>query len=150
MSIIQRRANGFQRDIRNTPVAKATYKEVHSDDITELSFHATQPALLLSGSTDGLVNVYDTRITDEDEVVVQTFNHNSSVHHAAFLAPSSEILAISHDEKFALYDVGEDRVDGNATQDFGDLREVLGCQYIANITPKMDGAGAIIGSGSTE
>lgn len=123
---------------------------MHSDDVTELAFHATEPALLLSGSTDGLVNVYDTRISDEDEVIVQTFNHNASIHHAAFLAPSSEILAISHDEKFALYDAAEDREGGDAIQDFGDLRQVLGCQYIANVTPKMDGAGAIIGAGAQE
>lgn len=118
--------------------------------MTELAFHATQPALLLSGSTDGLVNVYDTRIADEDEVTVQTFNHGASVHHAAFLAPSSEVLAVSHDERFALYDVAEEALGGDATQDFGDLRTVLGCQYVANVTPKMDGVGAVMGAGSQE
>lgn len=138
------------RDVSGKPAQKAHYQEVHSDDVTDLAFHASQPFLLLSGSTDGLVNVYDTRITDEDEVTIQTLNHNASVHHAAFLAPGSEVLAISHDEKFALYDFGEERTDGNATHDFGDLREALGCQYVANVTPKVDGAGAIIGCGAHE
>lgn len=143
-------ASIFLWDVRANPTPKAHYQEVHSDDVTELGFHATQPALLLSGSTDGLVNVYDTRIEDEDEVTIQTFNHGSSIHHASFLAPGSEVLALSHDEQFALYDVSEDKTDGGATQDFGDLRKMMGCQYVANVVPKMDGVGAVMGVGSQE
>lgn len=105
--------------------------------------------MLLSGSTDGLVNIYDTRIADEDDVTLQTFNHNASIHHAGFLTPT-EVLAISHDERFALYDMAEEIVNGDATQYIGDLREVLGCQYVANITPKLGDSGAIIGAGSQE
>lgn len=138
------------RDVSAAPTAKAHYQDVHSDDVTELAFHSTRPELLLSGSTDGLVSVYDTRIADEDEVTIQTFNHGASVHHAAFLAPSSEVFALSHDERFALYDVAEETVGGDATHDFGDLRSVLGCQYVANVTPKMDGVGAVMGAGSQE
>ncbi|TQV96462.1 WD domain-containing protein [Cordyceps javanica] len=137
-------------DVSGAPTAKAHYQDVHSDDVTELAFHGTQPALLLSGSTDGLVSIYDTRIADEDEVTVQTFNHGASVHHAAFLSPSSEVLAISHDERFALYDAGEETPSGDATHDFGDVRPLLGCQYVANVTPKVDGVGAIMGAGSQD
>ena len=105
--------------------------------------------MLLSGSTDGLVNVYDTRITDEDELTVQTLNPGSSVHHAAFLT-ATEVMTLSHDEQFALYDVSEDKDSGDATHQFGDLRSVLGCQYVANVTPKLDGSGAVIGAGAQE
>ena len=118
--------------------------------MTELNFHSTQPALLLSGSTDGLVSVHDTRIADEDEVTVQTFNHGASIHHAAFLGHRGEVFALSHDERFAFYDAAEETLGGDATQDFGDLREALGCQYVANVTPKTGSAGAVIGAGSQE
>lgn len=93
--------------------------------------------------------MYDTRIADEDEVVVQTFNHNASIHRAAFLG-DAEVLALSHDERFALYDLAEEALNGDAAADFGDLREVLGCQYVADVTPKADGSGAVIGAGSQE
>ncbi|KAK1255174.1 hypothetical protein MKX08_009169 [Trichoderma sp. CBMAI-0020] len=136
-------------DVRSTPTPKATYSEVHSDDITSLSFHPSSPTLLISGSTDGLVSVHDTTIADEDELTVQTFNHNASIHDAAFLTPT-EVFALSHDETFALYDVAEDRTDGSATRDFGDLRRVLGCQYVANVTTKLDGSGAILGAGAQD
>lgn len=141
--------NTTHRDVRSNPSPKAQYDEVHSDDITSLAFHPSSPALVLSGSTDGLVSVHDTRIADEDDLTVQTFNHNASIHDAGFLTPT-EVFALSHDEQFALYDAAEEQTSGDATQDFGDLRKVLGCQYVANVTTKLDGSGAIIGAGSQE
>ncbi|KAG5970618.1 hypothetical protein E4U55_001541 [Claviceps digitariae] len=137
-------------DLRCLPgCPKAHYQDLHSDDITELAFHPSDPAVLLSGSTDGLVNIYDTRVPDEDELTVQTFNHNASIHHAAFLN-STEVLALSHDEQFALYDVAEERQNGDAVQSFGDLRSVLGCQYVAGVTVKADGSGAVVGCGAQD
>ncbi|KAK3945431.1 WD40-repeat-containing domain protein [Diplogelasinospora grovesii] len=136
-------------DLRSAVAPKVQYDEVHSDDVTELVFHPENPALLLSGSTDGLVNICDTRISDEDEVVIQAFNHGS-IHHAGFLN-TTEVYALSHDEKFALYDMAEDQIEkGAATQDFGDARAQLQCQYVANVFPKLNGAGAIIGAGSQD
>ncbi|KAL6813372.1 WD40-repeat-containing domain protein [Trichoderma sp. SZMC 28013] len=136
-------------DVRSNPSPKATYSEVHSDDVTSLAFHPSQPSLLVSGSTDGLVSVHDTAILDEDELTVQTLNHNASIHDAAFLN-ATELFALSHDEAFALYDVADERETGDAAQDFGDLRKVLGCQYVANVTTKVDGSGAILGAGAQD
>ncbi|GJN75956.1 hypothetical protein PLICBS_010067 [Purpureocillium lilacinum] len=142
-------------DVRSTPSPRAHYQEVHSDDVTTLSFHPAQPALLLSGSTDGLVNVYDTRVADEDDLTLQTLNLGASIHHAGFLT-DTEVYALSHDERFALYDVAEHRASGDATQAFGDLRKALAgeddvpVQYVAGVTPKTDGSGAVIGAGSQD
>ncbi|KAI1432166.1 WD40-repeat-containing domain protein [Xylaria sp. CBS 124048] len=134
-------------DARSTSVPKLHYTEVHSDDVTELKFHPSDHNILLSGSTDGLVNICDTRITDEDDVVIQTFNHDSSIHHAAFLN-DTEVYAISHDERLALYNMAEGYKNGAASMDFGDMRAALGCQYIANVFAKANGAGAVIGAGT--
>ncbi|CAK7209936.1 hypothetical protein SEUCBS140593_000652 [Sporothrix eucalyptigena] len=135
-------------DIRAGPTPKVRYNEVHSDDVTELNFHPTNGNILLSGSTDGLVNVCDTRIADEDEVVIQAFNHGSSIHHAGFLN-GTEVYALSHDEKLALYDLAEAREAGSATRDFGDVRPIVNCQYVANMLPKA-GGGAVLGAGSQD
>ncbi|GAB0136859.1 hypothetical protein EsDP_00005147 [Epichloe bromicola] len=138
-------------DVRSapSPSSRAHYQEVHGDDITELAFHPSDPALLLSGSTDGLVNVYDTRVADEDDMTVQTLNHNASIRRAAFLT-GTQVLALSHDERFALWDVAEERENGDALQDFGDLRPLLGCRYVADVMGKTDGSGAIIGAGAQD
>lgn len=114
----------------------------------QLGFHPTDANLLLSGSTDGLVNICDMRLTDEDEVVMQAFNHGS-VHRAGFLS-TTEVFASSHDEKFALYNMADEVEKGSATLDLGDIRESLGCQYLANVFPKLNLAGAVVGVGSQE
>lgn len=136
-------------DIRAGTTPKVRYNDVHSDDVTELNFHPTSSHVLLSGSTDGIVNVCDTRIADEDDVVVQAFNHGASIHHAGFLN-ETEVFALSHDEKLALYDLSEDREAGSATKNFGDVREAVRCQYVANMKPKAGEAGAILGAGSQD
>ncbi|ROT42326.1 WD domain-containing protein [Sodiomyces alkalinus F11] len=134
-------------DVRGSPSQRTRYTEVHSDDVTELRFHPTEaPNILLSGSTDGLVNIYDTRIVDEDDVIIQTLNHGS-VHHAGFLS-ATEVYALSHDEKFAVFNLEETYEKGTPVADFGDVRRELECQYASNVTSKVDGSGAIIGVGS--
>lgn len=133
----------------SSPSSRAHYQEVHGDDITELAFHPSDPAVLLSGSTDGLVNVYDTRVADEDDMTLQTLNHDASIRRAAFLT-GTHVFALSHDERFALYDVAEDRENGDALQAFGDLRPLLACRYVADVMGKTDGSGAIIGAGAQE
>lgn len=79
---------------------------------------------------------------------MQAFNHGS-VHHAGFLN-ATEVYAVSHDEKFALYDVAEAREGGDATWAVGDIRAALGCQYVANVAPKLGDMGAVIGAGTQE
>ncbi|EEY17622.1 WD repeat-containing protein [Verticillium alfalfae VaMs.102] len=119
------------------------------DDVTELCFHpAEAPGVLLSGSTDGVVNVYDTRAADEDDVVVQTLN-TGSVHHAAFMS-ASEVYTLTHDEKLAVFNLDAGYEKGTPVADFGDVRAELACQYVANVTAKVDGSGAIIGVGSQD
>lgn len=77
-----------------------------------------------------------------------TFNHGS-IHVAGFLN-SHEIFAASHDEKFALYDTAEHTDTGAPTLDLGDVREALGCQYLADVVLKGDGNGAVVGVGAQE
>ncbi|KAK4178641.1 WD40-repeat-containing domain protein [Triangularia setosa] len=137
-------------DLRSPSSLKIQYSEIHSDDITELTFHPVSPNLLLSGSTDGLLSISDTLIIDEDELVITTFNHGS-IHHAGFLNQGTEIYAASHDEKFALYDMSDETPEkGSALLDMGDIREVMECQYLANVVPKWGDAGAVVGVGSQD
>ena len=42
-------------DMRQTNRPIIEFNECHSDDITQVVFHPTQPKLLLSGSTDGYI-----------------------------------------------------------------------------------------------
>ena len=50
-------------DIRYLTAPIRHYSESHSDDVTKLVFHPSFPSQLVSGSTDGLINIYDTSKT---------------------------------------------------------------------------------------
>ncbi|KAL8691908.1 MAG: hypothetical protein Q9218_002954 [Villophora microphyllina] len=136
------------RDSRAAAQPLLQYIESHSDDVTDLSFHPSQPSCLLSGSTDGLVNLYDTSIGDEDDALVQVFNHGSSIAHAGFLS-DHETFALSHDEIFSIYDFKNSShdEDGDMTQHFGDLRPQLQCDYVVDlVSSKL--TGPLLGVGS--
>ncbi|KAK4144361.1 WD40-repeat-containing domain protein [Dichotomopilus funicola] len=137
-------------DLRTPSNPRAQYNEGHSDDITTLTYSPTHPSHLLSGSTDGLLNLTDTLVPDEDDAVLATFNHGS-VHRAGFLVGTTEVFAASHDEKFALYDTADETPQrGAATLDLGDMRELLGCRYLADVVAKQGGDGAVVGVGAQD
>ncbi|KAL4806505.1 WD40-repeat-containing domain protein [Aspergillus unguis] len=120
-------------DVRSPNQPRLEYVESHNDDVTELQYHPTRNNILLSGSTDGLVNIYDTTVTDEDEALVQVINHGS-VHHAGFINERT-IYALSHDETFAIHpatDPDDESQEPEPIQ-FGDLRQPLACEYIAQL-----------------
>lgn len=103
----------------------------------------------MSGSTDGLLNLFDTKIQEEEDALYQTVNHGSSIHHAGFLTDVG-IFALSHDEKFSIYEMitsPEENVEEPPPVHFGDLRERLRCEYVANILPRPSGS-AVAGIGS--
>jgi len=55
------------------------YWESHTDDITWLAFHPTKEDILASGSTDGLMNVFDLKQSSEDQALTYSLNTESSV-----------------------------------------------------------------------
>lgn len=140
--------NQLSRDPRATKEPLLEYTESHNDDVTDLSLHPANPSVLLSGSTDGLVNLYDTSFSDGDDALIQVFNHGSSIAHADFLS-DHEVFALSHDEIFSVYETGElDQDEGRqSVQAFGDLRPQLECEYIVDLV-SSEASGPVLGAGS--
>ncbi|KAI4284257.1 MAG: hypothetical protein L6R38_001534 [Xanthoria sp. 2 TBL-2021] len=135
-------------DARASKRSLLQYVESHSDDVTDLCFHASHPSILLSGSTDGLVNLYDTTVTDEDDALTQVFNHGSSIAHTGFLS-DHEVFALSHDEIFSIYDTNRsDHVEApTPTYALGDLRPQLQCEYVVDLV-SSGSTGPVLGAGS--
>ncbi|KAL8744969.1 MAG: hypothetical protein Q9190_002857 [Brigantiaea leucoxantha] len=97
---------------------------------------------------DGLVNIYDTSLADEDDALIHVFNHGSSVSHAGYLA-NDQIYALSHDEIFSMYTIGDaDSSDSQERQDFGDLRPRLDCEYVVDMMHSSSPLEALTGAGS--
>src|SRR5699024_11116465 len=86
-------------------------------------------------STDGLVNIYDTTIADEDDALLQVIKH-SSIHHAGFLSEDT-VYALSHDELFSVHPLTNPDDEGSnasaAPVHFGDIRPALDCEYVAQV-----------------
>ncbi|KAJ9204550.1 hypothetical protein DTO027B5_4947 [Paecilomyces variotii] len=126
-------------DIRSPNQPRLQYIESHNDDVTELQFHPLHNNVVLSGSTDGLVNIYDTNITDEEDALIQVINHGS-IHHAGYLSEHA-VYALSHDETFSIHPTTnpDDPTQEPSPIQFGDVRQSLGCEYVVQIIGSSQG-----------
>ncbi|XP_068607801.1 WD repeat-containing protein 89 [Brachionichthys hirsutus] len=82
------------------------YSESHSDDITQVRFHPRDGDRLASGSTDGLVNVFDLSRGAEEEALLATCNGDSSAASLCWSgADSTQLLCLSHDAGLHLWEL---------------------------------------------
>ena len=117
----------------------------NNDDITALDFHPTRDNILLGGDDGGLVSLFDTSIAEEDESLIQAFNHGP-IHRAGF-ASDDVIHALSSDQSLALHPVDH----GGEQEDhppviLGDVRPVIPCEYVIDIV--RTGQNVAIAAGS--
>eukprot|EP00586_Coscinodiscus_wailesii_P020574 CAMPEP_0172507840 /NCGR_PEP_ID=MMETSP1066-20121228/206978_1 /TAXON_ID=671091 /ORGANISM="Coscinodiscus wailesii, Strain CCMP2513" /LENGTH=284 /DNA_ID=CAMNT_0013285543 /DNA_START=63 /DNA_END=914 /DNA_ORIENTATION=- len=88
-----------------TPTPLGSYNDAHTDDITRLRFHPTNPSLLLSASEDGLVCLFDTSRPSEEDALRSVMNVECPVRDAGFFGgegvyclTGSETLSCWHGE----------------------------------------------------
>ncbi len=114
-------------DTRKASTPLRNYSESHTDTITQLAFHPTQPNVLLSASTDGLVSFFDVDIAEEEDALQSVLNPRAAVHCAGFLSPT-EVYVATTDEHISIHSLNES--DDRDILEFGDVREKLDCMYI--------------------
>jgi WD40 repeat protein len=112
-----------------------SYVESHTDTVTSLQLHPSHPTLLLSSSTDGLINIFDTSQVEEDDALFQVINHRSAIAHAGFMYPGTDIYALGTDETMSLYALQSQKEEEEepTPRAFGDVRESLGCEYLVDM-----------------
>lgn len=122
-------------DQRNPQAPIRQYVESHTDTVTDLQIHPNLPNLLLSASTDGLVNVFDINQADEDDALYQVINHRSAIARAGFMFPTTDIYAMGTDETLSFYALQsqEEEKEEPTPKSYGDTREQLGCEYLAKM-----------------
>jgi WD40 repeat protein len=128
--------NIYLWDARNAKAPRNRYSESHTDTITELRFlpfPSNASNVLLSGSTDGLVNVFDTSVAVEDDAVLQIINNGGAIHHAGLLG--NDIYALSTDEHLTVHVPQHQDLERSDPSPFvmGDLRQHVGCEYAINV-----------------
>ncbi|XP_047466750.1 WD repeat-containing protein 89 [Mugil cephalus] len=112
------------------------YSESHSDDITQVRFHPRDKDRLASGSTDGLVNVFDLSRGAEEEALLATCNSDSSAGAVCWSgAAYDRLLCLSHDEGLHLWDLSQLDTDEPLT--------VFSAADARSLTPLGDGGGRL-------
>ncbi|KAL1635839.1 hypothetical protein SLS56_001534 [Neofusicoccum ribis] len=137
-------------DARNASIPRLTLAESHTDTITELCLHPSNPSTLLSASTDGLVSLFDLMQNDEDDALRQVINHRSAVHHAGFASPT-DVYVFGTDETLAFYQYqdSDDPSPELAPVKIGDVREKLTCEYVVNVY-RSAGANVVVAGNHSE
>ncbi|AMD20528.1 HDL216Wp [Eremothecium sinecaudum] len=122
-------------DIKKFGIPQRSFIDSHHDDVTDLKFHPTDSNILLSGSTDGYVNIYDLTQPEEEDALHQVINF-SSIHSCGWLAPN-RIWTLSHMETFSIHELNDksDYPREPNPVDFGDIRESWNCNYVIDIYP---------------
>lgn len=80
--------------------------ESHQEEVTDVKFHPTNPDIIASGSTDGLINIFDCKKESEDDALKYCLNTGDSVaklkwHH------QDKLSCITNTNELHLYDVEE-------------------------------------------
>ncbi|EME82985.1 uncharacterized protein MYCFIDRAFT_35989 [Pseudocercospora fijiensis CIRAD86] len=128
-------------DTRNSSVPLRQYNESHTDSLTQLQFHPLQPQILLSGSTDGLISIFDVNHADEEDSLQQVLNPRSAVHCAGFLA-QDQVYVVSTDEQYSIHTLAKTTAEDEDVPPpitFGDVREKLHCMYVIDVLVQPDG-----------
>jgi WD40 repeat protein len=126
----------FVYDRRQSKEVLRTYTESHTDTITELRFLPWPDVLgkvLLSGSTDGLVNIFDIDEAEEDDAVMQVINVHSAIHHTGMIG--DELYALGTDEKLSFHARHPPTVIHREAGPvlLGDIREPFSCEYAVKL-----------------
>lgn len=96
-------------DIRQRTLL-GNYSDSHTDDVTQVVFHPSNPDLLSSGSTDGLINVFDISESNEDDALQYCLNTELGVQTLQWhksLLNKDIISCITHTNVLQLFDVQE-------------------------------------------
>ncbi|KAL0279052.1 UNVERIFIED_CONTAM: hypothetical protein PYX00_000692 [Menopon gallinae] len=80
------------------------YWESHTDDLTQIVFHPDKPEFVATGSTDGLINLFDITKTSEEDALSHSLNTESSVAKVRWHG-NTRLSCLTHTEAVQLWSV---------------------------------------------
>ncbi|KAJ4452541.1 putative Replication factor C subunit 2 [Paratrimastix pyriformis] len=101
---------------------RSCFSDSHSDLVTQVRFHPTNPNQLLSSSLDGLVCLFDLSLGGEDEALTTVINAETSVSIANFFGPQYEnVLVLTAIETLSVWNAEH----GNRMLDLKNARAMI-------------------------
>jgi WD repeat-containing protein 89 len=80
--------------------------ESHQEEVTDVKFHPTNPDTVASGSTDGLINVFDCKKESEDDALLFSLNTEDSVGKLNWHS-QERLSCITNKSDLHIYDISE-------------------------------------------
>lgn len=121
-------------DLKNPKTVVRSFVDSHHDDVTALEFHHTRP-YLMSGSTDGYVNVYNLAEPDEEEALHQVINY--ALVHLCHFTRDTRVAVLSHMETLAFHELNNtnyDSAEEPRPNELGDVRALWPqCEYVVDL-----------------
>lgn len=103
----------------------------HSEDITQVRFHPSNPNMVVTGFTDDLVRVFDVSADNEEHTLVMTCNSASSVSCTGWSGRDYKIYCMTYDEGFYWWDLNHLGTEESITHsNIQDVREVIGKKIV--------------------
>ncbi|KAF1991136.1 WD40 repeat-like protein [Aulographum hederae CBS 113979] len=148
-------------DVRNPSTPLTEYVDSHNDTITNLHFYPTASAssssssvggkYLLSGSTDGLLNLFNLNIKEEEDAVEKVIDHRSAVHQCGWMVEDATkgwgvVWVMGTDETMSFHSVRVGEEDEGGELRLGDVRERFGGNYMVGV--RFAAGKAVMGIGS--
>lgn len=91
-------------DLRKAGELLGSYVESHTDAITQVKFHDTNKNLLLSGSEDGLMCLFDTKQPTEELALQSVMNVTTSIRKIGFCHSSTHVYCLTGSETMSIWD----------------------------------------------
>ncbi|CRK90388.1 CLUMA_CG004026, isoform A [Clunio marinus] len=82
------------------------YFESHQEEVTDVKFHPTDPDTLCSGSTDGLINIFDCKKEKEEDALQFSLNTEDSIAKLQWHY-HDKLSCITNTNELLLYDANE-------------------------------------------
>ena len=121
----------YVRDSRvNKPFC--SYTDAHTEDITQIRFHPSEPNSVLSGSMDGLICMYDASlalVNNTDDLLTTVTNTELPIARFGFIG--SAVYCITTMESLSFWQPEEAQL----LHDFGDIRQAAPLQtdYVLDV-----------------
>jgi WD40 repeat protein len=127
-------------DLRNCGRPLGIYSDCHTDIVTKLAFHPTNPSIILSGGEDGLICCFNTAVPPQHDAVLSIMNTECSVRDFGYFGSNDGfegVFAISTIETLSLWHYPS----AQRLSSYPNIRTGVGSDYLVNCWYESAGAG---------